>query len=219
LKANTPPPPPIELKGISSMFGKQQVLFSAIVPGAEPNEPANKTSFILQVGQSQDDIEVLEINEAAGTIKFRNHGVEEEKSLEKDSAKVVATAPVTPFPGVVPGKPGVLPPAARVTPSPAGGSTVTVLGSAGSSLRNIPSRTMRGPTTSTVGGGFPTIGNTAAQTTSAAQQKPLSPEEQVLMMKAMQEVSSVPGGNQLLNNGNPYAPPPPPMPPMPQLPQ
>ncbi len=204
-KVNTPPPPPIELQGISSMFGKQQVLFSATVPGGKPNEPPKKTSFMLAVGQSQDEIEVLAINEAAGTVKFRNHGVEEEKSLDKDSAKVVATAPVTPFPGVVPGKPGVAPPMAVGAPNPAGGGNVTVL-SSGAAMRNIPnipSRTMRGPTT---GGGI-----------STTQQRALSPEEQILMMKAIQEVSSVPGGNKLLNPGSGYTPPMPPMPPMPQL--
>ena len=54
--------------------------------------------MILKVGERENDIEVLEINEAAGTVKFNNHGTEEVKDLSKDSSKV-ATTPVT-MPGI-----------------------------------------------------------------------------------------------------------------------
>jgi len=217
LKPQAPPPPPIELQGITSMFGRQQVFFSATVPGSKPGEPPKKTPMVLKVGERQDDIEVLAINEAAGSVKFNNHGTEEEKFLDKDSAKLTAAPVVAPFPGITtPGRPGVPPPAAQFNPGAPGGSSVTTFGSAGSTLRNIPSRVPRGPMAS-ASSGVPMVGVTAPQTTQTTQQKPLSPEEQIALMKVMQEAASMPGGDKLIHGGNSsFVPPPPPMPPMPQ---
>ena len=69
----------------------EQVLFDVDTP-PKPPQPAGKAYLILGVGEVQDEIEVLEIVEATGTVKFNNHGVVETKTIEKDSAKPVAAA-------------------------------------------------------------------------------------------------------------------------------
>jgi len=97
---NKPPPPKILLRGIANVVGKKQVLFDVEKP-VQPGQPAGRNSLILGVGEAQDDIEVLEIVEATGSVKFRNHGVEEVRTFEKDAAKPVATA--LPIPGMAPG--------------------------------------------------------------------------------------------------------------------
>ena len=109
---NKPPPPKIQLRGIATVLGRKQVLFDVETP-ARPPQPAGKSSLILGVGESQDEIEVLEIVEAAGSVKFRNHGVEETRTFEKDGVRPVAAA--LPMPGGVPGGGAVTLPRPTVT--------------------------------------------------------------------------------------------------------
>ena len=165
-------PAPIELQGITSMFGRQQVLFSAAMPGSKPGEPPKKTPMVLSVGEREGEIEVLEINEAEGTVKFNNHGTEEIKDLAKDSAKLPPSAAAAPLSGSsAPAVPGVA--TARpvaYNPVPTSGSSVTTFGgSAGATLRNIPTRTLRTTTT-------------AAGIAQPAQPKPLTLDQQKDLM-------------------------------------
>ena len=88
---NKPPPPKISLGGIATVLNKKQVLFQVETP-PKPPQTGGKTAMILAVGETQDEIEVLEIVEATGTVKFRNHGVEQTKTMEKDSDRPVGTA-------------------------------------------------------------------------------------------------------------------------------
>ncbi len=127
LKPPPPPPPPIELQGISVLFGRKRVLFTVTVPGSKPGEPPKRTALILAEGERQEDVEVLEIDERTGTVKFNNHGQEDIKTLEKDSSKIAAAPPPRPQPGA---------PAPAVT-LPIGA------GHAGATLRNIPTRPLR----------------------------------------------------------------------------
>lgn len=134
-----PPTPPskIVLLGIVSGFGPKQVMFKTPV-GAPPKD----MSFALGEGERDNEIEVVEINELAGTVKLRNHGEEENLSLEKDGMKPGgAPAPGVPFPGVpgqrvpppmpLPGLPGASP-SANVAPP--GGSTITTFGNGASTV-------------------------------------------------------------------------------------
>lgn len=57
------PPAPIILQGFSSYDHRKQALFRV-----------GPTAFLLNEGERQGDIEVLEINIRAATVKFRNHG-------------------------------------------------------------------------------------------------------------------------------------------------
>ena len=77
-----PPPPLITLQGITTISGYREVLFKVTMP-ARPPEPAREIAYVLSEGQREGEIEVLEINERAGTARFRNHGVEQLLTLGK----------------------------------------------------------------------------------------------------------------------------------------
>jgi len=81
---------------ITGYLGGKRALFKVQFP-AKPPEPAKEKSFVLAEGQRDGDIEVLEINESLGTIKFSNQGTLMTLSLEKDGAKLPSTgaAPAT----------------------------------------------------------------------------------------------------------------------------
>ncbi|MCX8090945.1 MAG: hypothetical protein N3I86_08440 [Verrucomicrobiae bacterium] len=135
VKPPAPPPPPIELQGISVLFGKKRVLFTVTVPGGKPGAPPERKALILAEGERQDEVEVLEIDEKSGTVKFNNHGQEDLKTLAKDSSKIVA-APAPAAPPVPGAPPQPSPPAAAASPPVAAGH-------GGSTLRNIPTRPVR----------------------------------------------------------------------------
>ncbi|HLH54015.1 MAG TPA: hypothetical protein VKY92_10420 [Verrucomicrobiae bacterium] len=135
-----PPPPPdpsevnkpqvvkITLTGITTIFGDKRVLMKTAPPPGKPNEgPKSEQSYILTQGQREGDIEVLEIDEKAGSVKVNNGGTVQTLTFEKDGAKLPATQPppAAGVPGAAPGIPGLpLPkPAAGVAPAP--GTTPT----------------------------------------------------------------------------------------------
>ena len=80
------PPAKIIPNGIMSIFGQLQVLFK--VAGKPPAKDAN---YILMEGQSQDEIEVVKIDEKAGIVSFNNHGIPQDLPL-------VVTAPTATIP-------------------------------------------------------------------------------------------------------------------------
>src|SRR5438045_1291474 len=86
------PPPKITLTGITTILGKKQALMNVAMP-AKPPEPAKQKSFILAEGQRDGDIEVLEIDETSGTVKVDDFGTEMVLDINKDGAKLPATAP------------------------------------------------------------------------------------------------------------------------------
>ncbi len=109
-----PPPPTIKLQGITDILGRKQVLFKVQLPAKPPAQPKEE-SFILTVGERQGEIEVLEINPKAGTVKMRNYGVVTNLSLELNSDKLVNTAPVAPA-AAVPGANPMLAPGTIAPP-------------------------------------------------------------------------------------------------------
>lgn len=112
---NLPPPPKIMLQGIATVLGKKQVLFEVEVP-PQPPQPGGKKSFILEIGERQNEIEVVEIDEAARSVTFNNHGQTQVKTIEKDSAKPGNPPPT--MPGLIPhpGGPTVIAPRPMVPP-------------------------------------------------------------------------------------------------------
>lgn len=72
---NGPPPPKITLTGITTIFGPAEALFKAagIVVNGKPQDK----SYILQEGQSEDDIDVTAIDTAKDVVTFNNHGEEQ----------------------------------------------------------------------------------------------------------------------------------------------
>jgi hypothetical protein len=85
------PPPKITPNGIMSIFGQLQVLFK-VDSTAKPGKPAGDDDYILSEGQRQDDIEVVKINEKAGSVTFNNHGTVQELLLV--SATPTSSGPI-----------------------------------------------------------------------------------------------------------------------------
>jgi hypothetical protein len=172
------PPPKIKLQGLNTILGRRQVLFK--VPAKPPGQPKEE-SFVMNEGERQGEIEVLEINMQVESVRFRNHGQEQLLNMKDDADKpVVAALPPGPPPGAIPGAlPGVPPPPAAFN-QPAPG-TVTTIG--GPTV--IPQRTLR---TSPVPGGIPAAGTgiapqgIAPQT--AQQASPFSREEAEVLVEA-----------------------------------
>jgi hypothetical protein len=112
-EASKPTPSKITLTGMTTILGKKQVLLKTAPTPPKPGEtPKGDQSYILTVGQREGDIEILEIDEIAGSVKLNNAGVVATLTFEKDGAKLPATAapPAPGGPGQPGGAPGVLPP-------------------------------------------------------------------------------------------------------------
>ena len=85
-----PPPTPrprITLQGVTTMLSRRQVLFKVQMP-TKPGEPANETLFVLSEGEREGEIEVLEIDERAGTVRFNNRGSVETLNLKNDADRL-----------------------------------------------------------------------------------------------------------------------------------
>jgi hypothetical protein len=179
------PPPKILLQGLTTILGRRQVLFKVQIP-AKPGQPAKEESYVLTEGERQGEIEVLEINEKTepAVVKFNNHGTIEPLNMKEHVAKATAIAP--PPPGLPqPGRPvlpGIPPPTAAVNPVRPGPSAVTTFGGS----RQIPTRTLRTPTTAAAGGPAGYGAGQATQTTPAA--PPLNREEQAVMIELQREI-------------------------------
>jgi len=100
-----PPPAPvpkITLTGITTILGNKRALMKVLEP-PKPPQPAKEESYILTEGQRDGEIEVLAIDEQAGSVKVNNHGTVQELTFDKDGAKL----PGSPLSAVVPpGMPG-----------------------------------------------------------------------------------------------------------------
>jgi hypothetical protein len=70
----TPPPIQIRLTGITTIFGDKRALFM-VQPPVVAGQPAGKEeSCILAEGQRQGTLEVLAIDEKAGTVRVSSEG-------------------------------------------------------------------------------------------------------------------------------------------------
>ena len=78
------PPPRIILQGLTNINRRRQVLFKVQMP-SKTGEPAREISCVLSEGERQGEIEVLEIDEKAWTVKFRNHGIVQTLNLKNDA--------------------------------------------------------------------------------------------------------------------------------------
>jgi hypothetical protein len=188
LKPPPPPPEPIEankpqtlkitLTGITTVLGNKRVLMKTAPPPVKPGEPPKTDqSYILTEGQREGDIEVIEIDEKAGSVKVNNGGTVQTLTFEKDGAKLPATAAPPAAPGAapastIPGLPGV-----RGIPQPAGAQTPSF---------QLPSRIPRlpgsQPGTGQMGG--PGMGMPMNNTQSPVPGTQTSLEEQTLLIEA-----------------------------------
>jgi hypothetical protein len=116
-EANKPPLPKITLTGIITVGGAKRVLLKTPPPQPKPGEPPKtEQGFILAVGEREGEIEVLEIDEKAGSVKVNYGGTVADLTFEKDGVK----GPATPAPGALPA-PGVPPPMRTLPPGARGG--------------------------------------------------------------------------------------------------
>jgi len=194
-ESNKPPPPGIYLQGLTTILGRNQVLFKVSMP-ARPPQPAGDVSKMLAEGEREDEITVLEINMAERTVKFDNHGTVETKNMKDHAAKPGGGSAVVaggvPQPGLVPQPvlgggmsatplPGATPAA---TPNLVGLSGGSGTSARASNLQSIPTRQSRTASTSGV----------AAQSTPPPHgvnwppEQPLTPEQQEAIIAVQQEL-------------------------------
>jgi hypothetical protein len=93
--------PKIQLNGIATTPSK--IAFLKAQSPAKPGEqPQGEQSYTLGEGQREGGIEILEINEKAGTIRVNNAGTEMTIGFDKDAGKVGGTPPPGPTTSRVP---------------------------------------------------------------------------------------------------------------------
>jgi hypothetical protein len=114
-EANKPPPPKIFLTGITTILGNKRALLK-MTPPATPGVPAKEQSFTLREGERDGELEVLEIDEKAGTVKVNEYGSITTLSFENNGVK----APAAPVPVAVPNAAGFVPAPAANPFTPAG---------------------------------------------------------------------------------------------------
>jgi len=149
--AAPPPAPPagVELRGITTLLGRPQVLLNFKVPGRPP-EPPKDRSLVMDVGQREGDVEVLEINPDNGTVRFRNQGNEVSMNLKDNAPKPQFTASagvpgMPPAMGAVPSlpaAPGAIP-APAPAPAPSTFSPNPGTGATPAARPALPSRNLR----------------------------------------------------------------------------
>lgn len=216
-----PPPPPdpseankpqvvkITLTGITTILGNKRVLMKTAPPPGKPNEGAkSEQSYILTEGQREGDIEVIEIDDKAGSVKVNNGGTVQTLTFEKDGAKLPATpAPAGAAPGApqIPGIPGVrpgVPPAPGTTPTfqlPTRVPRLPTPGSQASAAVGTPGM-MGGATTpnyagtpgflpgNTTSGVLPVSGSSPSQTQTIVPGGQLTAEEQAIAIEVNRQV-------------------------------
>ena len=190
------PPPKITVNGTMKMFGMLQVLFK-VAPINKPGQPPGKEeSYTMSQGDSQDDVEVVKINDTADpvTITFNNHGTTQEIPLAPPpSLTGPAPGPGGPggpagpagAPGGIVRAPGFFP-GRRPAPGMGMGMGMgTQLGNGGGNPSN--------PQGNPGFGGNAPIGTPYGQGENA----PLTPEAQVIMMERQRA--------EYINQNNPAA--------------
>ncbi len=85
----SPQLPKITLTGITTILGNKRALMLVQSPGSKAGQ--KELSLILTEGQQQDDIEVLQIDEKAGTVRVNNSGTVMTLNFEKDGPKLPTT--------------------------------------------------------------------------------------------------------------------------------
>ena len=142
--AQAPPPPRLPklvLAGTCSVVVPARALIDEFpAAGAGPADAGKKRSLILAAGERDGDVEVVEINERAGSVTVRNSGTTMILTFDKDGAKLPSTpAPAQGVAGIPTNSPAVLPPLGTSMPptNPAGPLPMP----AGlMRLRNLPTR-------------------------------------------------------------------------------
>ncbi|HVV73797.1 MAG TPA: hypothetical protein VHI52_20200 [Verrucomicrobiae bacterium] len=143
---NEPPPPQLTkilLTGITTILGDKRALMKTLLPPGKPGEQAKEQSLILSEGQREGEIEVLAIDETAGSVKVNNSGTVMTLTFEKDGAKLPGGPPSPgnlagmPVPANGPSVGAMFQPNPAMAPGPVNGN---------SRIRTFPTRNLRTPT-------------------------------------------------------------------------
>jgi hypothetical protein len=169
--------PKIALKGVATLGGKLAFL-NVQYPQKPGEQPQGEQSLILGEGQRESGIEVLQIDEKAGSIRVNNSGTEMTVAFEKDAGKV--TGSTTP------------PPNPAGAPNVAGGGRGMNPGTSGFQ-RMIPTRTGR-QIPAMAQPPLPPQAQAPApvQGQAASAEKPMTAEEQALLKELEQAAQAAP---------------------------
>jgi len=174
------PPPKITLTGITTRAGKKKVFLKT--PGApgKPGEQAKEQYYEIAEGVTDRDIEVLEINPKAGTVRIKYEGTEIPLNFVDNGAKAIAPPPGQPG---QPGVPGMIP-APGVMPAPGQNG-----GAPGSNVRPLPTRTLRLPTPSASAAPTmsPGLGRSSPAPQTPAPQDEMTAEQHILLVELERE--------------------------------
>lgn len=173
-------PAGLELQGFTTILGRPQVLIKMKVP-PRPPEPAKDRSLVMDVGQREGDVEIVEMDTRAGIVKLKNQGNLVSLNLKDNSSKL-APGPALPAPPV-PQPAGMIPPPASGSLAPGGGGVSTsTMGGSSSGGAGLPTRSIRTP------GGVPQAssgyGSSAGNNANISN---LSREEQAALILANKE--------------------------------
>jgi hypothetical protein len=126
--------PVITPNGVMTLFGKKQVLFSVVGP-VQSDGSSGESSCVLEVGEGQNGIKVLSVDDDSKMVTFDNHGTVQKIALQ------TATLVSAPAPAPAPAQPPMMtlqsaplqpaPPVAPAAEEPQnpGGVTMVTIGS------------------------------------------------------------------------------------------
>jgi hypothetical protein len=111
-KAEPPPLPKITLTGITTVTGVARALFQMpSTPGKSPGGPGGERYFNLKMGEREDEVEVLRIDERAGIVVVAYSGTVIDLKFEKNVQPAAASQLPPPqqlvAPSPLPNPPGV----------------------------------------------------------------------------------------------------------------
>ena len=199
LSSDPPPPPPkppaaeVKLAGITTIVSPKRAILQWKDPGQPPapgkpgTPPGKEESYIFREGEQQGIIKVLEINEKDGSVKIENAGEPMLLTFETHGAKLPNTPP-PPTPGA---PPGALPnPAAAAAPGNVNAARNQGVGAYNRFAGGNPNPAADGVNPGS--SGLPTIPTrqlrpSPDQTATVAQQPPLTPETQIILMEVERE--------------------------------
>jgi hypothetical protein len=189
--------PKLTLNGITDILGRNLAILKALFPG-KPGEPAKEQSYMLAEGQRDGEIEVLQVDQKAGSVKVNNSGTVMTLTFDKDAPKSTTPAPQLSPTGAPP------PPAGYPLP------TTNAAGQRLLSMRNVRTPPAAGaplplPNPTNAGAPLPTAAPpvvTNAPTQPQAPDRPLTAEEQVVLRELEREAAK----QNLLNNGTAPSP-------------
>jgi hypothetical protein len=102
------PPSDIEFRGLSTLLGRPQALINVKSKPKPPETPKDR-SLVMDIGQREGEVELLEINMGEGSVKLRNQGTIVTMNLKDNSPKPQAAAGLPTVAPAAAGLPGGVP--------------------------------------------------------------------------------------------------------------